>query len=152
MSATALGRTWAFCCPMLPNEECSSDTWAQDVTGCTQNAPSNPEHGQKTGTEDKCSLLILHWLLPQEFPLTPFAEQLRITFFLFCHIIFCLMTGELGAVPIKHGESQCPLRGRVGDVGWLQIGSLERSGLFATICRKRSHPPTALIPNQVNAL
>lgn len=145
MSATVLGRTWAFCCPMLPTKECSSGTRVQDGADCTQtamSAPSNPEHGQKTGTEDKCShppLTSASGISSDTFCLIALD-----IFFFCCRIIFYLMTGELGAVPIKHGEGQCPVRGRTGELEWLQIGSLERSGLLATICRKSSHPPTAL--------
>lgn len=159
MSATVLGRAWAFSCPMLPTKECSSGTRVQDVAECIQT--------------QQCWFLPIqnmdrsrNWrqLFSSHPPLTSASTISRDTFCLIalvhsfcCHIIFYSMTGELGAVLTKHSEGQCPVKGRTEEVeppDW-QLGEVRALWHHLQKEQPPSHCPeqqAGHISNQVNAL
>jgi len=100
MFATALGRTWAFDCPMLPTDECGSETEARTWVNtheqlCWGPLIQNMDRGQ-------CPV---HYSHP---PLTcasrissdifPFDSFLNILFF-FCLIIFHFLREDLELCP-----------------------------------------------------
>lgn len=102
---------------MLPTRECSSRTWVQALGEHTQTVvlgPANPEQGCRTGTEDivaQCTLVILHWLVPQEFAAASFCLIAFDDFFFFHLIIFYLLMGGLGAVPRRYSKEKWPVGG-----------------------------------------